>query len=143
MVGSRQSSAFISRANRHVHLCEQMLAVAAITENPKLLLKVVEHGKNAVDAAATPERTMARRMACASLCAAIVSGAAEAEARTLARSGITDILPVNAAAGIACKAQNAVHTGDPINGYGSSASIPSQHSFCCLGSLRSHLVRRS
>ena len=60
-----------------------------------------------MDAAATPERTMARRMACASLCAAIVSGAAEAEARTLARSGITDILPVNAAAGIACKAQNA------------------------------------
>ena len=42
-----------------------------------------------------------------SLAAAIVSGAAEAEARTLARSGITDILPVNAAAGIACKAQNA------------------------------------
>ena len=59
--------------------------------------------RKADDAAATPERMIARRMAWPSLAADMLTAAVEAiAALPLARSGSADKLPVNAEAGSAC-----------------------------------------
>ena len=57
--------------------------------------------KNAVDAAATPDLMIARRTALPSLAADMLTGAAVAVARTLARRGSADIPVENADAGSA------------------------------------------
>jgi len=51
MVGSKPSS-LISLSNRQIHLCEQLAAVATLSNEPKLLVKTLSHAKKAIEYAA-------------------------------------------------------------------------------------------